>query len=138
MSEPPAAAMPKATPAESSRTPQKAAYYYKVRWGFQHEFERLFFKNHYPVLMAQKEAGRIKDVEILRPTFHGDGRADWTFEVLITFSDWAAFHPAPADEEAISKRLFADQEAYKRREQRRFELLDAHWDVALTPVLPPE
>ena len=25
----------------------------------------------------------------------------------------------------------------KREEQRRFEILDAHWDVPLSPVEPP-
>jgi hypothetical protein len=25
--------------------------------------------------------------------------------------------------------LFPDQQAYEREEQRRFEILDAHWDV---------
>jgi hypothetical protein len=40
-------------------------------------------------------------------------------------------------DEAIIKRLFPDQEKYKKEEARRFELLDAHWDVPLTLVAPP-
>src|SRR5262245_63078502 len=68
----------------------RAAYFYKVRWGFQEEFEKLFMANHYPVLAAQKDSGRIKAVELYRPTYHGGGRADWTFLVVITFRDWAA------------------------------------------------
>jgi hypothetical protein len=31
----------------------------------------------------------------------------------------------------------ADQEAYKKEEQRRFEILEAHWDVPLTAVPMP-
>jgi hypothetical protein len=116
--------------------PVTAAYYYKVRWGFQSEFERLFFKNHYPILMSQK-GGRIRDVGVLRPTFHGDGRADWTFLVTITYANWAAFQANAAEEEAIAKRLYPDQETFKKEEQRRFEILDAHWDVPLTSVEPP-
>ena len=124
---------PPAAPAQ----PVQAAYYYKVRWGFQKEFEDLFFKNHYPLLMAQKPA-RIKDVQVFRPTFHGDGRGDWTFEVVITFVDWASFRGVPGEEEALAKKLYPDQETYRREERRRFEILDAHWDVPLTPVQPPQ
>jgi hypothetical protein len=117
--------------------PVHVAYYYKVRWGFQQEFERLFFKNHYPVLKEQMgEGGRIKDVSVYRPTFHGEGRADWTFLVVITFSSFEALG-GPSPDEAIAKRLYPDQEAFKREEQRRFEILDAHWDVPLTEVEPP-
>src|SRR5262245_14528363 len=116
--------------------PYAVAYYYKVRWGFQQEFERLFIKNHHPVLMAMKQAGRVKDVQLYRPTFHGDGRADWTFLVVITYASWEALG-APSQEEAIARRLFPDQDTFKKEEQRRFEILDAHWDVPLVPVPPP-
>jgi hypothetical protein len=34
----------------------------------------------------------------------------------------------------LAKRLFPDQEAYRKEEQRRFEILEAHWDVPLTEV----
>lgn len=121
----------------ADEAPYQVAYFYKVRWGFQQEFERLFFKNHYPVLLAQKESGRIKGVQVLKPTFHGDGRADWTFLTLITFKSFAVLG-APSGEEAIAKRLYPDQETFRREEQRRFELIEAHWDVPLAPVPPPE
>jgi len=117
--------------------PLEVAYYYRVRWGFQQEFERLFFKNHYPVLKEQMgEGGRIKAVNVYRPTFHGEGRADWTFLVVIQFSAWSVLGQPSPDEE-IAKRLYPDQETFKREEQRRFEILDAHWDVPLTGVEPP-
>ena len=121
--------------ARAEEKPVRAAYYYTVRWGFQQEFERLFFKNHYPILKAQKE--RIKDVSVYRPTFHGDGRADWTFLVVITFASEEAFS-ASVDEDAIARKLYPDFDAYKKEEQRRFELLSAHWDVPLTPITPPQ
>jgi hypothetical protein len=37
-------------------------------------------------------------------------------------------------EEAIKKELFPDQETFKREEQRRFEILLAHWDVPIEDV----
>jgi len=123
-----------ARPADESPLP--IAYYYKVRWGFQAEFERLFLKNHLPLLLAQKEQGRIKSVNLYRPTFHGDGHADWTFLVVLTFPSWAAFG-TPSGEEELAKKIFPDQDAYKKEEQRRFEILDAHWDVPLSMVPIP-
>jgi hypothetical protein len=126
-----------AAPAVAQEKPVTVAYYYRVRWGFQQEFERLFFKNHYPVLKEQMGAGgRIKAVSVYRPTFHGEGRADWTFLVVITFSDWSVLS-GPSPDEAIARRLYPDQDTFLKEEQRRFEILDAHWDVPLSPVEPP-
>jgi hypothetical protein len=108
-------------------------YFYKVRWGFQEEFVALFKKNHLPVLKAQQEAGRMSAVRAFAPTNHGDGRADWTFAVAITFPSAAAMN-SPSNEDAIVKRLYPDQAAFKKEEQRRFEILDAHWDVPLNEL----
>jgi hypothetical protein len=120
-----------AQPADEAPLP--IAYYYKVRWGFQAEFERLFIKNHLPLLLAQKDQGRIKAVNLYRPRFHGDGRADWTFLVVLTFPGWTPF-AAPSGEEELARKLFPDQVTFKKEEQRRFEILDAHWDVPLEAV----
>jgi hypothetical protein len=108
-------------------------YFYKVRWGFQEEFVALFKKNHLPVLKAQQEAGRMSAVRTFAPTNHGDGRADWTFAVAVTFPSAAAMN-SPSNEDAIVKRLYPDQAAFKKEEQRRFEILDAHWDVPLNEL----
>ncbi len=76
--------------AESAGTPVTAQYFYRVRWGFQDEFLELFERNHWPLLRAQVESGRMLDVRCYVPRFHGDGRADWTVMVTITYRDWAA------------------------------------------------
>ena len=120
--------------AQSAARPERTAwYFYRVKWGFQDEFVRLFAKNHLPVLREQMKSGRIVDVRTYVPTYHGDGRADWTFAVVITFKDVAAM-TGPSNEEAIVKSLYPDQEAFRREEQRRFEILDAHWDVPLNEL----
>ena len=49
--------------------------------------------------------------------------------VSITYRDWAAMQEHTDAE--IAARLYPDQAAFKREEQHRFELLDAHWDVVL-------
>jgi len=110
-------------------SPVQVAYFYRVRWGHQDEFLELFERNHFPILRAQVESGRLLDVRAYLPRFHGDGRADWTLLVTITYRDWAALedHGDPG----IAQLLFPDQERYRAEERRRFELLDAHWDVPL-------
>lgn len=116
--------------------PVTVHYYYTVRWGSQQEFLDLFRRNHYPVLAEQVKTGRILEIRTYEPLFHGDGRADWTFLVTLTFRSWAELQDASA-EEKIKLRLYPDQEKFQREEQRRFELLEAHWDVPLKPAPMP-
>ena len=109
--------------------PVTVQYFYKIRWGFQEEFVALFERNHWPLLKAQLESGRLLDVKAYAPRFHGDGRQDWTFEVTITYRDWASMeeHTDPA----VKRRLYPDAEKLAREEQHRFELVEAHWDAPL-------
>jgi hypothetical protein len=92
-------------------------YFYKVKWGAQDEFLALFRKNHYPVLTAQL-GGRLAAIRPLVPAYHGD----------------TAAMVGPSGEDEITRRLFPDQETFKREERRRFELVDAHWDVPVMDV----
>ena len=105
-------------------------YFYKVKWGFQDEFLDLFQRNHYPVLKALKEAGQYSAIRTYTPRYHGDGRADWTFAVELVRREVPGM---PAEEEVVRK-LYPDQAKFRKEEARRFELLEAHWDVPLTPV----
>jgi hypothetical protein len=117
----------------ATRLERTVWYYYKVKWGFQDEFVDLFRRNHLPVLKEETKSGRIKSVRTFVPTYHGDGRADWTFAVEIVFRDAAAM-TGPSEDEAIQRRLFPDHAKFLKEEQRRFEILDAHWDVPLNQV----
>lgn len=124
--------------AQSAERPERTVwYFYRVKWGFQDEFVRLFAKNHLPVLREEIKTGRIKEVRTYVPTYHGDGRADWTFAVVITYKDTAAM-VGPSGEDEIVKRLYPDRATFQREEQRRFEILDAHWDVPLNEVVLPD
>jgi hypothetical protein len=104
-------------------------YFYKVKWGHQDEFLDLFQRNHYPVLKARMQGGAYSAVRTYVPRYHGDGRADWTFAVELVAREGAG----PSEEEIIRK-LYPDQAKFRKEEARRFEILDAHWDVPLNPV----
>lgn len=113
--------------------PFVAEYYYTARWGHADEFIRLFKKNHLPVLRKQVETGRILDVKAVKPRYHATEDGRWDYRVTIVFRDVAAAHDASA-EEAIKKELYPDQETFKKEEQRRFEILKAHWDLPIEDV----
>jgi hypothetical protein len=117
----------------SARAERTGWYFYRVKWGFQDEFVSLFARNHLPILKEEVKSGRLKDVRTFVPTYHGDGRADWTFAVAITYRDVAAM-TGPSDDAEIVRRLYPDQAKFQREEQRRFEILDAHWDVPLNEL----
>ena len=121
------------TQAKGREEPVTVAYYYKVKWGYQDEFVALFKKNHYPVLAAQVKSGRYLRVETYVPKFHGDGRADWTFLTIIVYRNWQAIDSGSQEKEFV-KEMYPDQETFKREEQRRFELVEAHCDVPLKPA----
>ena len=109
--------------------PVTVAYFYRIRWGFHEEFWELFTRNHYPILAEQVRTGRMLEVRAYGPRFHGDGGADWTYLVTITYRDWTAVEAH--SEAEIAGRLFPDQERYRAEERHRFELIEAHWDVPL-------
>ena len=133
-----------ALPAMSQGAPPQAAvdqpytmeYYYKVQWGHQQEFLRLFLKNHYPLLQKQVENGRMLAVKIETPANHMTEDARWDYRVTIRFKNSTVATSANPDEESLIKRLWPDQETYKREEQRRFEILLAHWDQPVSNITP--
>ena len=122
-------------PATRTETPFVVEYYYKAKWGFADEFARLFKKNHLPVLKKQIESGRFLEVRAEKPRYHATEDGRWDFRVTIVFRSAAASADSSGEEE-IKKQLFPDQETYRREEQRRFEILLAHWDLPL--VAAPE
>jgi len=109
--------------------PVRVLYFYRTRWGAHAEFVDLFLRNHWPILREQLATGRFLEVTMEMPRFHGDGRADWDLLVTIVYRDWAAVEEH-SDRE-IALRLYPDHDRFAAEERRRFELLEAHWDVPL-------
>ena len=124
---------PQDSPPPTQGGPFAVEYYYKARWGFAEEFLALFRKNHWPVLQKQVEAGRLVRVTAARPRYHAPEEGRWDYRVTILFRDVAAAFDAAAEED-LKRQLFPDQEAFRREEQRRFEILLAHWDVPVQDV----
>jgi hypothetical protein len=112
--------------------PHVVEYYYKAKWGHQREFWTLFEKNHLPILQEEVRSGRIARLELATPRYHATEDGRWDYRVTITFANLAAGHGEGAIGEEGIRRLYPDQAAFEREEQRRFEILEAHWDVPIT------
>jgi hypothetical protein len=108
--------------------PYAIEYYYKTKWGHADEFLRLFKKNHYPLLKKEVEMGRMVKVWMDQPRYHTTEDGRWDYRVTIVFKNSTVANE-PFEEDALKKQLWPDQAAYEREEQRRFEILDAHWDL---------
>ncbi len=108
-------------------------YYYKAKWGYAEEFIRLFRKNHYPVLKKEIELGRALQVTAEAPLYHGTEGERWDYRVRIVWKNVGVAHD-DFDSAPIIKQLYPDQETFKREEQRRFEILLAHWDMPISAV----
>jgi hypothetical protein len=122
-----------APPAPDPDKPYVMEYYYKTHWGHQEEFLNLFKKNHLPILQREIEMGRVLSVRLDTPAYHMPEQERWDYRVTIVFKNaQAAF--TPVDERPIQLQLYPDQETFKREEQRRFEILEAHWDLAISQI----
>jgi hypothetical protein len=122
------------TAAETKEDPYVVEYYYKTKWGHAEEFLALFKKNHYPVLRKEMELGRILRVSMTAPRLHSTEDGRWDYRVTIVFKS-AAIANDNFDSEPLLRQLYPDQDSYKKEEQRRFEILDAHWDLPIKDVV---
>jgi hypothetical protein len=125
-----------APPQGSADQPYAMEYYYKVQWGHQQEFLELFLRNHYPLLKKSMESGRMLSVKIETPANHMTEGARWDYRVTIRFKNSTAATTTDPTEQASIKQLWPDQEKYRHEEQRRFEILLAHWDLPVSDITP--
>jgi hypothetical protein len=119
--------------ADAKERPFVVEYYYKAKWGHADEFIALFKKNHYPVLKKEMELGRILKVTATAPRYHTTEDGRWDYRTTLVFKNAEVAHDN-FDSAALIKQLYPDQDTYKREEQRRFEILDAHWDLPIKDV----
>jgi len=125
-----------APPQTAAGQPYTIEYYYKCQWGHQQEFLTLFLKNHWPMLVKERESGRLLSLKIESPAYHTTEDGRWDYRVTIVYKNSTVATTENPDEERIKKELWPDQDTYKREEQRRFEILLGHWDLPITDVTP--
>jgi hypothetical protein len=123
-----------ATASAATDIPFVVEYYYKAKWGYADEFITLFKKNHYPLLQKQVAMGRMLKVSAVQPRYHTTEDGRWDYRVTIVFKNAAVANDSTFDEKSLIQQLYPDQATYKKEEQRRFEILEAHWDLPIKDV----
>jgi hypothetical protein len=116
--------------------PYTVEYYYKLPWGRQQEFLQLFLKNHYPLLEKIRGTGRILSLKIETPAYHTTEDGRWDYRVTIRYKDSTVATTKNPNEAGFKKELWPDQATFAKEEQRRFEILLAHWDLPVTDITP--
>jgi hypothetical protein len=116
--------------------PYTVEYYYKLPWGRQQEFLQLFLKNHYPLLERIRGTGRILSLKMETPAYHTAEDGRWDYRVTIRYKDSTVATTKNPDEAAFKNELWPDQATFAKEEQRRFEILLAHWDLPVTDITP--
>src|SRR6266498_6001189 len=109
--------------------------YYKVKWGYADEFIELWKTNHYPLLKKAQEKGDIISVTAEKPKLHSGEDTRWDFKVTIVFKNAALAFDADLTT-PYKTQLYSDTAQLAKDEQRRFELLLAHWDVMTEAINP--
>jgi hypothetical protein len=125
-----------APPQVDAGQPYTVEYYYKVKWGYQQEFLQLFLKNHYPVLKKIEETGRILALKLEAPAYHTTEDGRWDYRVTIRYKNSTVATTKNPDEAGFKKELWPNQATFAKEEQRRFEILLAHWDLPVTEITP--
>ncbi len=118
--------------ADGSDKPYVVEWVYKVKWGHADDYWRLFKKYQIAILNREKELGYVTSYTVYRPGLHTGEDTRWEFTVLITYKNQAA----PGHAREIAKQLFPDQDAMKRDENKRWELVEAHWDLPIRAIDP--
>jgi hypothetical protein len=127
-------ALAQATQTPAKDKPYVVEYYYKAQWGHADEFLQLYKKNHYPVMKKEQELGRIISISMVKPRLHATEEGRWDFRVTIVWKSVKVTDDG-FDEDKLIRQMYPNQESYKKEEQRRFEILLAHWDVPVVDVV---
>ena len=126
--------------AAPAHVPVTVEYYYRIKWGSTEEFKRLYDKNHAPLLREMQKAGYVRTMRVDEPFTHLAGGPRWDLRVTIVFRDATAAISHPEWErlwEAGGAGLYRDKAAFDAEEDRRFALLEEHWDVIVNEVKAP-
>jgi hypothetical protein len=112
--------------------PYVVEWVYKVKWGHADEYWQIFKKYQIPILNREKELGYVTSFTVYRPGLHTSEDSRWEFMFMIVYKNQASSGHGTE----VGKQLFPDQEAFKREENHRWELVEAHWDLPIRQIDP--
>jgi len=112
--------------------PYIVEWVYKVKWGYQDEFWKIFQKYQIATLNKEKELGNVLKYEVFRPGLHTSEDHRWDYRIVIYYKDVGSSSRGAK----VERQLFPDQATLKREEQRRWELTEVHWDLPIRQIDP--
>jgi hypothetical protein len=107
---------------------------YKVKWGHSEEFFEILKKYQLAILEREKQLGYVTQYTVYAPGLHTSEDQRWDYRVFIVFKNQGA----AKHEREVARELFPDQQAFKKEENHRWELTEAHWDLPVRVVNPNE
>jgi hypothetical protein len=118
----------------AAQKPVIVEWVYRIQYGHQDEWWRIFKKYQIAILERQKQLGYVKEYTVFAPSLHTSEDSRWDYRVIIVR---ASEDPPPGQSEAeIARQLFPDQGTFTREENRRWELTTNHWDLPIHVVNP--
>jgi hypothetical protein len=103
---------------------------YKVKWGHSEEFFEILKKYQLAILEREKHLGYVTQYTVYAPGLHTSEDQRWDYRVSIVFKNQGA----AKHEEEVARHLFPDQQNYRKEENHRWELVEAHWDLPVRVV----
>jgi hypothetical protein len=105
---------------------------YRVKYGYQGEWWRIFKTYQIAVLDREKQLGYVSNYVVVRPGLHTSEDARWDYRIVITYPDQAG----STHEGEVERQLFPDRATLAKDEQRRWELTLNHWDLPIHEIDP--
>jgi len=112
--------------------PYLVEWVYKVKWGHADEFWQIFKKYQIAILNREKELGYITSYTVYRPGLHTGEDSRWEYRIVITYKNQASSGHGPE----VAKLVFPDHATFKREENRRWEVTEAHYDLPIRVIDP--
>ena len=117
---------------QAARKPYQVEWVYKVRYGYQDEWWRIFQRYQIAILDREKQLGYVSDYIVVKPRLHTSEDFRWDYRIEITYPSYDdATH-----EDEVERQLFPDRAVLKKDEQRRWELTLNHWDLPIREIDP--
>jgi hypothetical protein len=118
--------------AQTAKPAFQEEWVYRVKYGYQDEWWRLFKKYQIAALDEEQRRGYILNYSVVRPGLHVSEDSRWDYRIVITFKD----RDAATHEGEVIRALFPDAATRKREENRRWELTANHWDLPIHEIDP--
>ena len=126
------AAQSQTAQAKAPARPYVVEWVYRVKYGYQAEWWKIFQTYQIAILDREKQLGYVTSYTVTRPGLHTSEDSRWDYRIIITYPDQAG----ATHESEVDHQLFADRAAEAKAEQRRWELTLNHWDLPIHDIDP--